>query len=421
MKSETYARREFNEAAGRRATAAASSWPDGMGIIYFAMSGWKGMWKNRHQLMSRLARQLPVLYVEPPVRLKQLRSEGLLSKAVWSDFRKEPMSMEAPGLNVFHTSKWFPVSGSRYLSTLTRKRWTRAVNKAAKEAGISKAILWVSLPDHVHVVGEFDEALSIYHIVDEYAGYTGADAQWTRRLRLAEELLLDAVDFSIVVSPELLQSKRNDKRDIHVIENAVDAAAYERAVGRQEVPADLSAIAAPRLGYSGLIGKRLDLDLLANIASARPDWSLVLVGRVDRRDCQEEIESLEQLDNVHFLGEKDPHDVPAYVCGFQLGLLPYAINLETRNISPLKLYEYLAAGIPVVSTGIPSALRMKDYVEIADEATEFERAVAVCLESDKASDVSSRREEASRNTWDQRVAAIAGIIRRDLKLPAESA
>jgi glycosyltransferase involved in cell wall biosynthesis len=260
------------------------------------------------------------------------------------------------------------------------------------------------------VVGKFGEILSIYHVVDEYAGYTGQDQGRRREIQQAEQSLLDMVDLSIVVSRELFEAKHGECRNMFVVPNAVDFAAFAAASARAETPADLAAIPRPRIGYSGLVGVRLDLDLVDAVASACPDFHYVFIGSVDGRECSQELRRLESRPNIHFLGEKPAARVPDYVAGFDVGMLPYHMNLETRHISPLKLYEYLAAGVPVVSTPIPATRPFTDLIRVAGSSEEYARELSLALDQDSEDCRQKRRSVAGENTWDHRVRQIEKII-----------
>jgi UDP-galactopyranose mutase len=195
-----------------------------------------------------------------------------------------------------------------------------------------------------------------------------------------------------------------------VLENGVSFSAYSEARTASSPPKDIADIPGPRIGYSGLIGKRLNLDMIADVAAARPEWSITMVGRVDSRECEPALQRLSAMPNVHLLGEKPPHQVPSYVCAFDVGLLPYAINLETRHISPIKMYEYWAAGVPAVGTDIPSVRRNRDAVSIADDAEGFVAAIASALVDFPAAERSQLLERASVNAWSDRVAQISRDI-----------
>ena len=296
------------------------------------------------------------------------------------------------------------------MQQLTVSRWRRAVCKAANNVGIRRPIVWFSQPEQSAVVGEAGELLSIYHAVDEYAGYTGQDSARLEKHRAIEQSALDMVDLTVVVSPELLRSKSGSDRDVRLVENAVDLSEFDAAKSNAKPPQDLSNIPEPRIGYSGLIGKRLNLDLVAKLARRRTSWSFVFIGRVDRRECEKEISALENMSNVFFLGEKKAEEVADYIAALDVGLLPYELNVETEHISPLKMYEYLAVGLPVVSTAIPAALRHRDIIEVARNDSAFEYACQDALTTSNEKRTREGVRFAGNNTWDHRVTELTEII-----------
>ena len=386
------------------------SWPDGVGMIYFGMSPWDGMWKNRHQLMSRFAQQMPVLYVEPPQKLRKLRRSILAGEQSLSDIRGLELREAQPGLHVLGRSALFPVSGSGLLQRLTSRRWRNAVYSAARLLGIRSPIVWISQPHHGPLIREKDVMLSIYHVVDEYSGYTGQDSAKLRKLRAAEQITLDDVDLTIVVSPELLRSKSGSDRDVRLVENAADMSKFEAARASATPPSDIANIPGPRVGYAGLIGKRLDLELISDLARRNRQWSFVLIGKTDKRECEAALAALEKNRNVFFLGEKSPDRMPDYVVALDVGLLPYELNVETEHISPLKMYEYLAAGLPVVSTAIPAAVRHGSMVSVAGDTAVFEQACRRALTDESLGQLQDRLEFSRDNTWDSRVEQLTEII-----------
>lgn len=329
---------------------------------------------------------------------------------MFTDLVKPTVTYPLPGMHVLRSSACRPVSGRRMLGRLTRLNWNRAVRREARRAGISRPILWISLPEMDFALGSMNEELSIYHMVDEYTGYTGLRKSDRERLVERESRLLDRVDLSIVASPELLEAKYAVGRDMVVLENGVDPTRYRMARRSDLMPSDMRSIPRPIIGYSGLIGRRLDLDLLTRLAASRKDWSIVLVGKIDRRECHSALAAFEALPNVFFLGEKAPEDVPAYVSAFDLGMLPYAINIETRHISPIKMYEYWAAGIPVVATSIPAARRHSSALCLADDSRQFIEGVEASLRNFKGSDRERLLELAEENSWQNRVDHITAVI-----------
>ena len=394
-------------------TPYATGWPDGVGMVYFGMAPWQGMWKSRHQLMTRFSNEMPVLYVEPCIGLRSLRTGQVKLSRVVTDIGRTTGHFE-PNVSVFHSPAYLPVSGSASLSGVTRAAWLGAVRRSMRAAGISKPIVWVSRPERRFVVGRLGEIFSIYHAVDEYTGYTGLSSAGRERLAAEESALLDEVDLVIVASPELQRAKQGEGRELLVLENGVEPQDYARARQAGIEPADLAAIPKPRIGYSGLIGKRLDLALIQRVARHRPDSSIVLVGKVDERDCESELAALRSMPNVHLLGEKPGADVPSYVLGFDIGLLPYAINLETRHISPIKMYEYWAAGRPVVSTAIPAAQRHDFAVNVAASDIEFCSMIDHLLDDPSAADAERLVRLAAEHSWQSRVDLVATELRSRL-------
>ncbi len=379
-------------------------------MVYFGMSPWKGMWKSRHQLMSRFSVQMPVLYVEPWVDLRSLRTGRIPFSRIIMDMRKPRVEFHKPNVAVFHSPTYLPISGFRKLAKITRQLWTGAVRRAMRKAGISRPIIWVSKPEMQFVIGHLDEIFSIYHVVDEYAGYTGVSSEVREKLALGEAAVLDRVDLTIAASPELAEAKKGPSRDILVLENGVEPLEYENARQSGFEPGDLAAIAKPRIGYSGLIGNRLDLALIGDIARHRPQCSIVMIGKVDDRECAATLEGLRSLPNVHLLGEKPPTEVASYIAGFDIGLLPYAINLETEHISPIKMYEYWAAGIPVVSTAIPAARRHEFAVNVTDSRDEFISAIDRLINEPVKHDADRLVALANDNSWQSRVDHVASEL-----------
>ena len=386
-------------------------WPEGVGMVYLAMSPWDSMWKNRHQLMSRFATEMPVLYVEPWQRLKRLRRDFPGVMPFLRSGKDANVTEISPNLCVFQSPPSLAVSGSILLERMTKIRWLNGVRKAADGMGITRPILWLSLPEMRFAVDKFGEAMSIYHVVDEYAGYTGQDESKREALWAEEQQLLDLADLTIVVSPELASSKSANGRSVHIVENAVDFQAFEHAMKVAHLPEELREIPQPRLGYCGLIGKRLDLELLLTMGRQHPEWSIVLVGKVDDRGCREKIDALEEMANVHFIGRQDVKDVPRFISGFDIGLLPYELNIETNNISPLKLFEYIAVGKPAVSTDIPAARRHNSVVLVSGGRAEFiQNCAATLARAPDEPQINSLLDYAAVNTWDKRIDQISDLL-----------
>jgi glycosyltransferase involved in cell wall biosynthesis len=374
-------------------------------ILCFAPDPWNDIWRNRHQIMSRLARQNLVVYVEPRPYLRDVWA-GMRRGAVRLSQVRSRLRKVMDGLYVYTPPLWAPISGREPLASLTR--WAREWNlKAAmRRVGAGQPILWLVRPDQADLPGRFGEKMCVYQIVDEYSGYGGLTPARRQAVLERERVLIERADLVIVTSPALLQSKGQHNPNTHLVPNAVDYEAFSRALDDPTLPADLDALPKPRVGYVGALNDKVDFALLGNLARSRRDWSLVLVGPWAVREDADAF-AVREEPNAYYLGKKDVASVPHYIKGLDICLMPYKLNEWTRNVDPLKLYEYLAAGRPVVSTAIPAVRPFSDWVFIAEDPEQFLRAVEAEWAQDSAAARDARRVEASRHSWDARVELIS--------------
>jgi glycosyltransferase involved in cell wall biosynthesis len=273
----------------------------------------------------------------------------------------------------------------------------------------------------VDLIDEIPPArLLLYHVVDEYTAYEGVTPDKRKRLEEREKEMASKVDAVIVVSNKLYESKQPLNKNTYLVPNGVNYQAYSAALACPQLPTELSKIEIPRLGYSGLIGDRLDLQMLRTLAEEHPKWSLVFLGEA-RLERQAEIwQTMLSLPNVHYLGQVDVSQVPDYLKGFQVGLMPYALGRESDNISPLKLYDYMATGLPVASMDIPAAREFSSYIHLASRAEGFAEAISAALSDTTASRRQERRQVASQHTWEARVEQLSDLIQTQLQTKNES-
>ena len=371
-------------------------------IIYFGPEPWDGLWRNRHQLMSRFADHNNVWYVEPATNLRRLFSGGATR-------RSRLFSRDASGVRIFHSPWWLPTTGRAPLKNISIRLFLAVLSLVSRSGSSRRPIVWFSRPNMVDYLGKIHAKLTVYHVVDEYSGYGDPSATKRGKSNSRENEMLRGVDAVIVVTPTLFDLKSPHNPNTHLVANAVDYEAYSEPESQR--PDDMSDIRGPVIGYSGLIAARLDLDLLKNAAESRPNWSFVFVGAVNDAHCESRLEQLNKLSNVYFLGQKPAHDVPRYVQQFDVCMIPYLLNLRAQHASPLKLYEYAAASKPIVSTGFAAARSFEGHIEIADTEVEFlsacERSLA--MES-SAPEILENRRFAAENTWAHRVRQISDIL-----------
>ncbi len=384
-------------------------------IIYFAPERWDGLWRNRQQLMSIFARQNKVLYVEGRKHLKPTIRAWRDGSLGFSDLQRPNLRHIADNLYLFRYPIWAPISGRWPLDVLTKMIRQRAFTNALQSLGMSKPIVWVARPDMGDLLDEVPSArLEIYHVVDEYSAYGGKNSAEQEEIRRSEQALLQRVDSVIVVSQKLYESKSVLQPNTHIVPNGVNYDAYTAALADPDLPADLTAIPSPRIGYSGLVADRLDMTMLLGLAERNPEWSLVFIGEERVIDQEEVWRDLKALPNVHYLGAKTIAQVPHYLKGFDVGLMPYIQNRESENISPLKLYDYLATGLPVASVDIVAAREFSKQIYLADGPEDFEKSVQSALQDNSPEHRSMRRAIAAQHTWEARVEQISDLIEADL-------
>jgi glycosyltransferase involved in cell wall biosynthesis len=383
-------------------------------VICLAPDPWEGLWRNRHQIMTRLARRNTVLYVEPrlyyPETWRRLRG-GRLKPA---DFRKPLAQHYAEGLWIYHDPYYAPVSGRRTGGPLTAALRRRAMLGTLKQLEATRPpILWLVRPYFADVIGQYGEELVVYHVTDEYSAYASVTDQAV--VKQAEEAMLRRADLVIVTAPALLESKRPFNPHTYLVPNGVDYAGFQKTLADHstECTDPQSAIHGPqsvRVGYSGALNEKINFELLAYIARARPDWELVLIGQLDLFSHPDKADVLRDLPNVRWTGRLPVTALPSAIASLDVCLLPYERNEWTANIDSLKLYEYLACGRPVVSTDVPTARGYGDLVRIADAPDDFVAQIAASAVETDPTLIERRKAIAAANTWEHRVTRIEELL-----------
>jgi len=297
-----------------------------------------------------------------------------------------------------------------------RTGWRGALNRRLLVAQIRRALaalprqpvqLWTFAPDVADLAGEFDEECLIYYCVDEYSAFEDFDGP---AIRAAEDRLIRRADAVITTSASLYESRRQRHPATYLVRHGVDVRHFARALEEDtETPPEIADLPRPVFGFFGLLQHWFDVRLMAQVARARPDASFVLLG-----ECQADVAALQTLPNVHLLGRQPYATLPAWCRAFDAALLPFRINEMTVNINPIKLREYLAAGLPVISTALPEVRRYEPDVLIAHDAAEF------CRHCDVAAALSSpehrRRRSAMMNgeSWETVVERLSWIVQSAL-------
>jgi UDP-galactopyranose mutase len=272
--------------------------------------------------------------------------------------------------------------------------------------GLRDYVLWYYTPMALPFSRQLAPVAVVYDCMDELTGFAGAPAA----LGPLEAELLARADLVTTGGRSLFDAKRARHPNVHAFPSSVDVDhfASARVPGGAE-PRDQAAIPRPRVGFAGVIDERMDLGLVRDLAEARPDWHLVLLGPIAKIDPA----SLPRALNIHYLGLKSYAELPAYLACWDVGMLPFAHNDATRFISPTKTPEYLAAGLPVVSTSIRDVVDpygAQGLARIADGAGAFARAIEQALAEDRAARLSAADELLARTSWDDTVARMRALM-----------
>lgn len=385
----------------------------GHDLLVFAPGPWDDIWRNRHQLLTVLARENRILWVERRIFLRTALRQARRGELSWSRFWCRRIEQVRPNLFIYRDPVIPRTALRRPWRALTRRMRERSIRAAMNRLQMSAPILWLFWPDQQDAIGRYGDNLVIYHVVDEYSGYGGMSEAYREILRRQEEALLRRADIVFVTSSALYETKGRYNPRTYLVPNAVDYEAFQAVVnGGVAPPPAISALARPIIGYVGAMSEKIDFSLVLQVASRHPEWSFSMVGPVTAEGPEDRLaySRLKSLPNVLFVGRVDVTQVPRYINAYDVCLMPYKINVWTRHVNSLKLFEYLACGKPIVGTDIPACRQVDELVRIADGALDFELKIAEALREDDPGRASARRAFAARNTWEERVERLSTAI-----------
>jgi glycosyltransferase involved in cell wall biosynthesis len=365
-------------------------------LICFSHLRWSFVFQRPQHLLSRYARERRVYYVEEPVF-----GEGLHHLEVATSI--EGVQVIVPHLNP-----------ATHHPDAVQSELLREFMAAE---GIERYVLWYYTPMALPIARDWQPLGIVYDCMDQLAAFKNAPPELLER----ERELFTKADIVFTGGYSLYEEKKARHGNVHPFPSSVDVQHFAQARAPQDDPEDQKSLRHPRLGFYGVIDERMDLNLLAGAAAARPDWSFVLLGPILKVDS----ESLPRAGNIHYLGSKQYSELPRYASGWDVAILPFARNESTEFISPTKTPEYLAAGLPVVSTSIRDVKNPYEglgLVRIADSVPDF---VAAC-EAAFGDPVTSaaRRAQAdaflAKLSWDKTWSQMALLVERALQRPLET-
>jgi glycosyltransferase involved in cell wall biosynthesis len=382
----------------------------GRDIVCVGFADWDtDLWTNQHHLMSRLARDNRVLFVESlGLRRPQLAGRDLTR--IWRRLRRGFSPPRASdGLHVL-SPLVLPLHGSRVARALNARLLPALVRRAARRLDLQRPILWAYVPQAEILIDALDPSLIVYHCVDDIAAQERID---TASFRAAESRFAARADLVLASAPALAERLWTISRNVIYAPNVADTELFARAL-QPSPPAPLdpamAALLAPRIVFTGaIVAIKLDIPLLIELARLRPSWSFALVGPVGPGDPHTDVSALAAQPNIHLLGPRAYSELPDVLRAADAGLIPYARNELTESIFPMKVYEYLAAGLPVIATPLP-ALAGVTGITSASTAQGIAEEIDEALAEDSPARRAERARAAATHSWDQRLREIAAAI-----------
>jgi UDP-galactopyranose mutase len=366
--------------------------PEAATLLCFSHLRWNFVFQRPQHLMSRFAREMDVIYWEEPVDIDS-RETAFLQVREAGD-----------AANVRVVVPHLPSGMPEDAREAALKRLLDAHVASLR----GSLITWYYTPMMLPFSRHLDADVVVFDAMDELSKFKFAPA----KLLELEQELIDRADVVFTGGSSLYEAKKDRHANIHCFPSSVDRAHFCKARARQFDPADQEDLPKPRLGFYGVLDERFDIDLLDAVSKMRPDWSFVMVGPVVKIAP----EDLPRRGNIHYLGGKTYDQLPSYLSGWDVALMPFAMNESTQFISPTKTPEYLAGGKPVVSTPIRDVVRHYGHLEGVKIAATPEEFVAAC---EKALELSRNPESGwlaeadlllSAASWDTTQARMAGLI-----------
>jgi glycosyltransferase involved in cell wall biosynthesis len=321
-------------------------------LICFSHLRWDFVFQRPQHLLTRFSANANVFYFEEPIF--DAKEDAYLHLSARSNSLTVIVPHLKAGLN----------------PNEVHAKLTSLLDKFFHKADFQEWTFWYYTPMALSFTDKYKPKLIIYDCMDELAAFKFAPEE----LIGFERRLLAKADLVFTGGHSLYESKKQQHSNIHPFPSSIDKQHFAQSRNVKTQPADQKDIVGPKLGFYGVIDERFDIELIGNMASLRPEWQFILIGPVVKIDEA----TLPRNKNIHYLGQKSYQELPAYLSGWDIALIPFQLNESTRFISPTKTPEYLAAGIPVISTPIRDVVKpygIKKLVHIASNCDEFIEAI----------------------------------------------
>jgi glycosyltransferase involved in cell wall biosynthesis len=373
----------------------------GRDILCFSHD-WTGDPLSKTHLMRVLSKDNRILWINAIANRMPTTSSKDLSR-IYKKIRAfaEPVTEVEPNIFLLNPLA-IPAYGNKTIVSLNQRSLVRQVKKAMRKLGFADVINMVFNPAAGMIAGKLGEKELLYYCVDEYTAFTGSSA-----LKEIEENLFRISELVVVSAEKLYDSKKKFNPNTHIIRHGTDWRHFRTALDPATVvPAEIADLPRPIIGFHGLLADWVDFELIRKTAEHFSAGSVVLIGKI-AVDAEQKIKILNDVPNIHFLGRKPYAELPAYCKGFDVALNPFAINELTLAANPLKVREYLAAGLPVVSTDIPE-VRVLDDCHVGTDHDDFIAKIEGAIRSPK--DRFAVSDAVRHESWEAKVDELREIL-----------
>lgn len=363
----------------------------GFDLICLSHLRWDFVYQRPQHLLSRFAKNGRVYFFEEPI-FSDKPSRLEISR------RNDNLTVVVPHISDFDREVFPDVETQREL-----------LNQLIAQENINDFVLWFYTPMALDFADHLKPLATVFDCMDELSAFKFAPPELIEN----ERRLLERADLVFTGGQSLYEAKKDKHERVFAFPSSIDVLHFSEARNISEEPNDQQFIPHPRIGYCGVIDERLDLDLLAKTADLRPDWQFIMIGPVVKISEND----LPRRDNIHYLGGKDYKELPAYMSGWDVAMMPFALNESTRFISPTKTPEYLAAGLPVISTAIRDVVRPyheKGLVYIVGSPEDFSSAITKALQEHSVARVKKADEFLANNSWDKTWAEMNRLIKETI-------
>lgn len=376
-------------------------------ILCASTQYWREAWFRKQHFMSHLAKTRPVGYIEPSRSIVR-PTPAPVPRQFRNPFLRFRVMREDGSPWIITPPRGMPFWTHRVVNNVQYRWWGSRLRAIAHRLGHERIWLWLYEPRYVHTIPTLKPERVIFDLVDDLGAYS-AGAHSQKMMRESVEGALARADLVYATSQVLIDryAGRTRAGKIHLIPNGVRGEWADR--NDYEVPPEIASLPKPRIGLVGALFSYLDYDLLRATARAFPGGSLILVGPVKDREA---VASLAEEPNVHLIGSVPQADVPRYISGFDVCLCPFVAGPVRRAVNPLKVYEYLAVGRPVVASPLESLADdpVAGSIRFAETEGEFVGAVRHELERDSGEKRQARRSAIGPYRWEALAERVGNIL-----------